>query len=228
MSRSESPGTRHSNIFAARWETARSALECGDLSPLSIAAEPPFDSLWMSATPRSKESGSATTESGDKSPHSKVACHAARSGGARSKSQYRKPCTEYSSGYGRCKPRHTPPAATRRGSRGPRHGRAVGGLRAWAGPLPASSRRGVRRVASTNRKMRNGNLRQVCSAFSANSAFQKEFSKRFAVHVWHCRSNLAAVKISELGPRWLAALSARGRSSRRCEVFRRDVGSRRG
>ena len=54
-------------------------------------------------------------------------------------------------GCGRSKPCHTPPAATPPGSRGPRLGRAAGGLRAWAGRLPSWSRRGVRRAAGAPR-----------------------------------------------------------------------------
>ena len=52
---------------------------------------------------------------------------------------------------GDSKPCHTPPAATPPGSRGPRLGRAVGGLRGWAGACPAWSRRGVRRAAGARR-----------------------------------------------------------------------------
>ena len=54
-------------------------------------------------------------------------------------------------GCGRGKPCHTPPAASPPGSRGPRLGRAVGGLRASAGRLPSWSRRGVRRAAGARR-----------------------------------------------------------------------------
>ena len=47
-------------------------LECGDLSPLFLRRSRFSISLSMSNIHRSKESGSAAIESGDKSPHSKI------------------------------------------------------------------------------------------------------------------------------------------------------------
>ena len=47
-------------------------LECGDLSPLSVAAEPLLFLSLANSVQRLKESGSAANKSGDKSPHSKT------------------------------------------------------------------------------------------------------------------------------------------------------------
>ena len=64
-------------------------------------------------------------------------------------------------GCGRGKPFRTPPAATPPGSRGPRLGRAVGGLRGWRRACPAWSRRGTRTAADALPAGRRGAARAV-------------------------------------------------------------------